>query len=79
MEEGLDVGEAGRPVKVPGLQPKHPAQQTLPSRPTGAAERPGLPQNAHPPIQDHGDWTYEEQFKQVRESMAVFGEVADSL
>ncbi|XP_075681476.1 AT-rich interactive domain-containing protein 3A [Rhinoderma darwinii] len=67
MEEGLDVGEAARPVKGAGLQPKHPAQQTLPSRPSGGAERPGLPQNAHPPVQDHGDWTYEEQFKQLYE------------
>ncbi|XP_056373735.1 AT-rich interactive domain-containing protein 3A isoform X2 [Hyla sarda] len=67
MEEGLDVGEAGRPVKGAGLQPKHPLQQTLPARPSGGAERPGLPQNTHPPIQDHGDWTYEEQFKQLYE------------
>ncbi|XP_073403057.1 AT-rich interactive domain-containing protein 3A [Dendrobates tinctorius] len=67
MEEGLDVGETVRPGKGAGLQPKHPTQQTLPSRPAGGAERPGLPQNAHPPIQDHGDWTYEEQFKQLYE------------
>ncbi|XP_040276346.1 AT-rich interactive domain-containing protein 3A [Bufo bufo] len=67
MEEGLDVGETGRPGKGASLPPKHPAQQTLPSRPSGGVERPGLPQNAHPPVQDHGDWTYEEQFKQLYE------------
>ncbi|XP_066461144.1 AT-rich interactive domain-containing protein 3A-like [Eleutherodactylus coqui] len=65
MEEGLDVGEAGGPAKGTALQPKLPAQHSLPSRPSGGAERPGLPQNAHLQIQDHGDWTYEEQFKQV--------------
>ncbi|XP_063770441.1 AT-rich interactive domain-containing protein 3A [Pseudophryne corroboree] len=68
MEEGLDVAEANRHGKGSALPPKHPAQQALPSqRPLGGAERPGLPQNAHPPIQDHGDWTYEEQFKQLYE------------
>ncbi|XP_071967438.1 AT-rich interactive domain-containing protein 3A isoform X1 [Engystomops pustulosus] len=67
LDEELEVSEAGRPVKGTGLQPKHPAQQTLPIRPSAGAERPGLPQNTHPPIQDHGDWTYEEQFKQLYE------------
>ncbi|XP_072260888.1 AT-rich interactive domain-containing protein 3A [Pyxicephalus adspersus] len=68
MEEGVDVGEAGRPTKGSALPPKHPAQQALPTqRPSMGAERPGLPHNAHPQIQDHGDWTYEEQFKQLYE------------
>ncbi|XP_075062075.1 AT-rich interactive domain-containing protein 3A [Mixophyes fleayi] len=67
MEEGLDMGEASRHGKSSALPPKHPAQQAIPSqRPMGGAERPGLPQNAHQ-IQDHGDWTYEEQFKQLYE------------
>ncbi|XP_018415043.1 PREDICTED: AT-rich interactive domain-containing protein 3A-like [Nanorana parkeri] len=67
MEDGVDVGEAGRSTKGSVLPPKHPVQQALPTRPSVGAERPGLPQNAHPQIQDHGDWTYEEQFKQLYE------------
>lgn len=65
MEDCVDVGEAGRSKDI-ALPPKHPAQQALPAqRPSMGADRPGLPHNAHPQIQDHGDWTYEEQFKQV--------------
>ncbi|XP_068127330.1 AT-rich interactive domain-containing protein 3A [Hyperolius riggenbachi] len=68
MEEGVDVGETGRSAKGSVLPPKHPAQQALPAqRPSVGAERPGLPPNTHPQIQDHGDWTYEEQFKQLYE------------
>ncbi|XP_073450172.1 AT-rich interactive domain-containing protein 3A isoform X2 [Aquarana catesbeiana] len=66
MEEGVDVGEAGR-SKAIALPPKHPAQQALPAQRPMGAERPGQPHNTHPQIQDHGDWTYEEQFKQLYE------------
>ncbi|XP_077331777.1 AT-rich interactive domain-containing protein 3A [Lithobates pipiens] len=67
MEEGVDVGEAGRSKDL-ALPPKHPAQQALPAqRLSMGAERPGQPHNTHPQIQDHGDWTYEEQFKQLYE------------
>lgn len=66
MEDGVDGGEAGRSAKDIALPPKHPAQQALTTqRPSLGTERPGLPHNAHAQIQDHGDWTYEEQFKQV--------------
>ncbi|KAM4810251.1 AT-rich interactive domain-containing protein 3A [Rhinophrynus dorsalis] len=68
MEEGLGAGEAGRLGKGSALPPKHPTQQAFASqRPVGGAERAGLPHTAHPQLQDHGDWTYEEQFKQLYE------------
>ncbi|XP_053320582.1 AT-rich interactive domain-containing protein 3A [Spea bombifrons] len=69
MEEGsIGAGEAGRPGKGSLLPSKHPAQQGFPSqRLAGGAERSGIPQATHPQMQDHGDWTYEEQFKQLYE------------
>ncbi|KAM9331157.1 AT-rich interactive domain-containing protein 3A [Gastrophryne carolinensis] len=68
MEEGVDAGETGRPIKGSAVPPKPPVQQTLPTqRPSMGVERSGIPPNAHPQIQDHGDWTYEEQFKQLYE------------
>ncbi|XP_053558794.1 AT-rich interactive domain-containing protein 3A [Bombina bombina] len=68
MEDGLGAGDPGRPGKDSALPPKHLAQQAFASqRMAGGAERPGLPHSAHPQLQDHGDWTYEEQFKQLYE------------
>ncbi|KAM8961430.1 AT-rich interactive domain-containing protein 3A [Pelodytes ibericus] len=67
MEDG-GAGEPGRPGKNSALPSKLHAQQSYPTqRPTGAAERTSLPQTSHPQLQDHGDWTYEEQFKQLYE------------
>ncbi|CAH2292969.1 AT-rich interactive domain-containing 3A [Pelobates cultripes] len=69
MEDGgVGVGEGDRTGKDLTLPSKHHAQQGFQSqRPAVGAERLGLPQTAHPQMQDHGDWTYEEQFKQLYE------------
>ncbi|XP_075467578.1 AT-rich interactive domain-containing protein 3A isoform X3 [Ascaphus truei] len=69
MDEGLGAGEAAKPGKGAALPPKHPAPQAFPQRLAGGGERPGaaLPHSGHPQLQDHGDWTYEEQFKQLYE------------
>ncbi|NP_001085467.1 AT-rich interactive domain-containing protein 3A isoform X1 [Xenopus laevis] len=67
MEEGIGVNEAGRVGKGSTLPPKHSSQQAFPSQRSQGAERAGLPLSGHPQLQDHGDWTYEEQFKQLYE------------
>ncbi|KAE8631807.1 hypothetical protein XENTR_v10001308 [Xenopus tropicalis] len=67
MEEGMGVSEAGRVGKGSTLPPKHPNPQAFPTQRSVGAERAGLPHTGHPQLQDHGDWTYEEQFKQLYE------------
>lgn len=78
-EEGLCSGEAAQ--SSPGavlLRKQHPPQQYRGEalRLAGAQERlaagaahPGHAQLQPQPL-DHGDWTYEEQFKQVSDSWA---------
>lgn len=74
VEEGLGPGDAAR--SSPGallLRKQQTPQQYRgePSRLLGGQERlpSGLahqgPLQLPPPALDHGDWTYEEQFKQV--------------
>ncbi|KAM4707686.1 LOW QUALITY PROTEIN: AT-rich interactive domain-containing protein 3A [Discoglossus pictus] len=67
MEDGLGAGDTGRPGKDTAVPPKHLAQQAYPPQRSAGVERPGLPHTVHPQMQDHGDWTYEEQFKQLYE------------
>uniref|UniRef100_A0A8C5QVN9 AT-rich interactive domain-containing protein 3 n=1 Tax=Leptobrachium leishanense TaxID=445787 RepID=A0A8C5QVN9_9ANUR len=65
---GVGVGDGGRSGKDSSLPSKHHVQPGFQSqRPAMGAERSGLPQTTHPQMQDHGDWTYEEQFKQLYE------------
>uniref|UniRef100_A0ABM5EL89 AT-rich interactive domain-containing protein 3 n=1 Tax=Pogona vitticeps TaxID=103695 RepID=A0ABM5EL89_9SAUR len=76
-EEGPGLGEAARSSPDPALLRKHPGPQQyrreplrLPGAPerlsSGATAPPGLSQ-LPPQVLDHGDWTYEEQFKQLYE------------
>uniref|UniRef100_A0A8D2JCP4 AT-rich interactive domain-containing protein 3 n=1 Tax=Varanus komodoensis TaxID=61221 RepID=A0A8D2JCP4_VARKO len=75
-EEAPGSGEAARSSPGPQLlrkQPPLPQYRGEPSRMLGGHERfsssvtqPGLLQ-VHPQGLDHGDWTYEEQFKQLYE------------
>ncbi|MBN3314696.1 ARI3A protein, partial [Atractosteus spatula] len=74
-DEGVPVGREGVPGKGVLLQPRrqlHPHSQLLKARPVGDQEArvPALPpQGSHSQLggQDHGDWTYEEQFRQLYE------------
>ncbi|XP_078526281.1 AT-rich interactive domain-containing protein 3A [Lissotriton helveticus] len=74
LDEGL-VMDTGKPSKGPVLDLKQTPQlyRSDAPRPSGGLERlsSGLPPLGHsqlaPQAQDHGDWTYEEQFKQLYE------------
>ncbi|KAG8454633.1 hypothetical protein GDO86_001016 [Hymenochirus boettgeri] len=67
MEEGMGVNEVGRVSKGSVLPSKHTNPQAFSSQRSVGTEQSGLPHPAHPQLQDHGDWTYEEQFKQLYE------------